>query len=164
MSDYVIVHAPTHPNAWKNGYITEHRLIMAQALDRPLKSTEIVHHKDGNKWNNNLSNLEIVTRSSHAAHHMELLRPQRKRNQPKICARCRKSFVASHNNYGRNRFCSRACTNVFGEQALHAKLTDRDVVRIRAMAAQLSHRQLAKLFSISKTHIGRLLRGESRIF
>ena len=39
--------------------IMEHRYVMAQKLQKKLLDTEIVHHKDGNKLNNNLSNLEL---------------------------------------------------------------------------------------------------------
>lgn len=52
-----------------NKVIDEHRYIMEQFLGRKLKSNEIVHHIDGNKRNNNLSNLEILTRSEHARLH-----------------------------------------------------------------------------------------------
>lgn len=50
----------------RNGYVVEHRLIMARTLGRPLVSQELVHHIDGNKTNNNLENLLLTTRSSHA--------------------------------------------------------------------------------------------------
>lgn len=49
--------------------VWEHRLIMEQVLGRALRSDEIVHHKDGNKWNNDPSNLQIVTRREHAQIH-----------------------------------------------------------------------------------------------
>ena len=37
----------------------EHRYLMAQALGRPLTMSETVHHRDGNRANNDLSNLEL---------------------------------------------------------------------------------------------------------
>ena len=40
--------------------IAEHRLVVAEALGRPLTSAEFVHHIDGNKQRNVLENLVIV--------------------------------------------------------------------------------------------------------
>jgi len=44
---YVLVYAPDHPNARKNGYVLEHRMIMAEQLGRALTSKEVVHHERG---------------------------------------------------------------------------------------------------------------------
>ena len=46
-----------------------HREVMEKYLDRPLKSSEIVHHVDGRPGNNFISNLELMTRSEHARLH-----------------------------------------------------------------------------------------------
>ena len=45
--------------------IKEHRYNYEQFLGRKLLSSEIIHHKDFNKLNNNISNLQLVTRSEH---------------------------------------------------------------------------------------------------
>ena len=41
----------------KDGYIMEHRLIMAKNLGRLLTRTEVVHHIDHNPSNNYIKNL-----------------------------------------------------------------------------------------------------------
>lgn len=40
-------------------YALEHRLVMARSLGRPLRRNETVHHIDGNKQNNDISNLQL---------------------------------------------------------------------------------------------------------
>lgn len=46
-----------------------HRLIMEAYIGRKLQSWELVHHIDGDKHNNELSNLSITTRANHMATH-----------------------------------------------------------------------------------------------
>jgi len=46
-----------------------HRHIMEFALGRKLKSNEIVHHIDGNGLNNNISNLQIMSKAEHSRLH-----------------------------------------------------------------------------------------------
>lgn len=61
---YKYIYNPNHPNAIKN-YVAEHTFIMSQYLGRKLEKGEIVHHKNGNKKDNRLNNLELRTFKSH---------------------------------------------------------------------------------------------------
>jgi hypothetical protein len=51
----------------------KHQIIMEKHLGRPLKNNEVVHHIDGNKRNNDISNLVVVSRSEHAKIHADKL-------------------------------------------------------------------------------------------
>lgn len=59
----------------------EHRVVMEQMLGRPLRSGEIVHHKDGNKRNNAPGNLEVMTQSEHAKLHFPEMIAARKESR-----------------------------------------------------------------------------------
>lgn len=56
---YVLVWAPDHPAATKEGRVREHRLVMERELGRYLLATEVVDHIDGNRSNNDPSNLRV---------------------------------------------------------------------------------------------------------
>lgn len=45
--------------------ILQHRMVMEEALGRPLFPCETVHHKDGNRKNNKLENLQLLVVSEH---------------------------------------------------------------------------------------------------
>lgn len=56
-----------------NGKIVKkHRHIMENYLGRKLKATEVVHHIDGDGLNNNIENLEVMTKSEHSRHHADV--------------------------------------------------------------------------------------------
>lgn len=100
-----------HPMANSNGVILEHRLKMAEHLGRMLLPEEIVHHKDEDKTNNAIDNLELTTRKKHASSHAE---------KPAMvhltCAACGESFTKRENQIKsklkagqRDFYCDRSC-------------------------------------------------------
>lgn len=49
-----------------------HRVLAEEILGRPLKKGEVVHHKDGNRQNNSLDNLEVLSsQSEHFSLHLK---------------------------------------------------------------------------------------------
>lgn len=78
----------------KKGGAYLHRYIIEQKLGRTLDSQEIVHHKDGNKLNNNINNLELMTHKIHNNIHKNGTGgPGRKWPHPNTCTCivCKKS-------------------------------------------------------------------------
>jgi hypothetical protein len=93
--------------------VLKHRWVMEQHLGRPLTKDEHVHHKDKNRANNDLSNLELLTSSEHSKEH-------HKENPPPMvyltCPVCGVEFerparyIRSKNKQGQLHFlCGRTC-------------------------------------------------------
>jgi hypothetical protein len=67
---YVFAIVPEHPNAYAHGYVLEHRIVMENALGRLLEADEVVHHKNGDKTDNRLENLELMLIGEHTRMHL----------------------------------------------------------------------------------------------
>ena len=68
--EYIQVYKPDHPNATKEGYMMEHRLVMEQMIGRYLTKDEVVHHKNKKRFDNRPDNLQLMTFKEHMAFHM----------------------------------------------------------------------------------------------
>ena len=66
---YRLLMAKDHPKKDCKGYVREHILIMEAHLGRYLTSDEVVHHIDENKLNNDISNLQLMTKWEHKSYH-----------------------------------------------------------------------------------------------
>lgn len=63
---YILVKLPGHPCAMANGYAQVHRVVVSNYLNRPLESGEVVHHRNGNREDNRLQNLQLMSVSENA--------------------------------------------------------------------------------------------------
>lgn len=116
---YLYESAPHHPLA-SNGYVLQHRLVM----ERHLRETDpaspflvkigdnlylspdfIVHHKDENRQNNDIDNLQCMTPGDHVRHHQE-----HKGNIVK-CGACGKDFHVPDSRKETAKYCSRVCAD-----------------------------------------------------
>ena len=71
---YVAIWKPDHPQANKNGYVLEHRMVASDALGIRLTPKDEVHHINGVKDDNRPENLIVVPRGKHQKMHAEIIR------------------------------------------------------------------------------------------
>lgn len=69
---YKAILCPDHPYSHKAGYVFEHRLIMEKKLGRYLYPNERVHHINGDKTDNRIENLVVLTQREHMRNHCTL--------------------------------------------------------------------------------------------
>lgn len=65
---YVLIYAPDRSTRSDN-YALEHRIVMEDFLGRRLLDSEIVHHINGNKTDNRITNLELMSLADHTREH-----------------------------------------------------------------------------------------------
>lgn len=126
--DYEYALVPEHPNATKNGYVLLHRIVMENHLGRLLEPNEIVHHKDHNKKNNVVENLEVMDSREHNRQHTS----ERGRKMVKLkCPRCGTIFVLPLNQTHIQKHsklgctcCSKRCRGKLSSQIQHHGLTE----------------------------------------
>ena len=89
-------------------YVYEHRIKVERRLGRLLSSDEVVHHINGDKLDNRISNLEVLSNREHASHHGSLVP---KAMTTLICDWCEEEFQRQtrHVKKGQtNFFCCRS--------------------------------------------------------
>lgn len=92
--DYNYVVVKEHPNATKNGYILEHRIIMENHLGRILNPNEVVHHINEDKKDNRIENLQLMLVGEHERLHGK---KAGRKYAEFICPECGKNFIIPEN-------------------------------------------------------------------
>lgn len=70
---YILVLEKGHPQADRDGYVPEHRLVMEKHLGRFLRGEEVVHHKNADRGDNRIENLQLAESQSE---HMRIHHPK----------------------------------------------------------------------------------------
>lgn len=91
-----------HPLASARGKVYFHRHVASFKLGRWLKPNEVCHHIDGDKANNDIENIVVITHSEHAQAHGLGVDVERCKRP---CEQCGKMTV-------NKRFCSYPCSHV----------------------------------------------------
>ena len=115
--DYLYAKVPDHPSRTKNNYVLLHRVVMENHINRLLLPNEVVHHKDKNRYNNDISNLELLTKEEHNHLHSE----ERKKSWiPLVCPECGRIFFKRPNlfNWSKSKqhFCGRRCNGKYQQK------------------------------------------------
>jgi len=69
---YIMIYQKSHPKADESGRILEHRVKVENYLGRYLKKNELIHHINGKKDDNRLSNLYLFNRRKHTIYEKAL--------------------------------------------------------------------------------------------
>ena len=137
---YMYICAANHPCAKKNGIVSVHRYVMSKYLGRVLLQEELVHHKNGDKTDNRLENLEVMTAREHAQLHAQLHSPEREKIECVVCKTPTKNV----------KFCSTTCVGIFTSR------TDLTEDTLRELVWQMPATRIAKEYGVSDVAIHKM--------
>lgn len=134
--------------------VSEHRLVVEQHIGRPLLISEIIHHRNEDRYDNRIENLEVTSHQAHSEHHNQ------RHAREKICEVCGATFVPEATKRARKKTCSKACwerrrsesaaSQMSSGPAPGARLSDEQVraIRSRFDAGGVTMRALGREFGV----------------
>lgn len=134
-----------HPLAYGNGLVALHRHIASITEGKWVSSSEHVHHKDENKFNNDPDNLEILTAADHIKKHIDILLERRghKRLEYCVCINCEKVFKPK-SSLDPNIYCSNECRTFCSRKVLRPSKEE-----LTLLIWQFSTVKIGKMFGVS---------------
>lgn len=138
------------PSGWRRFYV--HRVV-TEAFIGPCPSGFVVNHKDGQRLNNSLANLEYVSSKENAAHYLRSAVRDRGPSMPKPP----KKGLPTGTGHWSNR---RPDLVARGERMGASKLTTGDVIEIKKRQFNgEKQNKLAAEFGVSIAQVSRIVRG-----
>jgi hypothetical protein len=132
---YIRFYAPDCPLSSGTGILFYSRFVMSLHLGRWLTPDELIHYKDGNRANVEISNLEIVTRSD--------LGRMRNTSVLKFCEYCGQPFEISVSHFNRRTTC---CVEHMGLKARKFNPTKEE---LEILVWRMSMVKVGELYGVS---------------
>lgn len=102
----------SHPLAYSDGSVYYHRHLASLSMGRWLETRDHVHHRDENKLNNTVSNLQVLTASEHAKIHNPTTEfgPDSRCLEEYVCINCGNIFHPLYASIVK-KYCSDLCSH-----------------------------------------------------